>query len=392
MSGGRTLLVAGVGGVGYEALQDLVGDPRIDQIVAADVAAEAGQRRTNAARYKAAHRGGRPRVDFTSLDMLDEGAIVETLEAVEPDVVLAAATVLRYAPFEELPADERERLIGFGPAGPGYACIIPGQFPLVYNIMQAVATAAIDPPHVINVSLPDIVNPAVARAHSQPLVGSGNICHLVPPIKHLVGDVWDVPMNAVEVYLVMAHPAAHSMLFHNTTGDVPYYMKVLVDGTDVTDSIDLDAELQDRGLPFPAGPTAREVSTLTGTISAQIVRAVLSDTGAIVHAPGPNGLIGGYPVRLDRTGAEVVLPDDITFEHAQSINQEALGYEGIERITDDGGIVFTDTTRDILDDVLGVDVKRFKPSDALAVTEDIIRGYQTLASRHGIEPKLHVTW
>lgn len=389
---GRTVLIAGVGGVGYETLQDLGRDPRIDRIVAADVAEEPGMRRTNAARFKAAHHGARPRVSFTRLDMLDVEAIIEVLEAVQPTVVLSAATVLRYAPFEELPDEERDALIGFGPDGPGYACIIPGQLPLTYNLMRAATDAAIDTPPVVNVSLPDVVNPALARAGYAPLVGTGNVGHLVPPVKQIAGDLHGVPMGDVTVYLVMMHSTAHSMLFHNTTAGMPYYAKVLVDGTDVTETIDLDAELRDRGLPFPSGPTAREVSTLTGTISARIVAAIAADSGEVIHAPGPTGRIGGYPVRLTDDEATIILPDDITLNEATAINREGLRYEGISRIEDDGTIVFTDTTRDVLADTIGVDVKRFSPADALSVTEDIITGYRALADRHGIEPKLRVTW
>lgn len=388
----RTVLIAGLGGVGYETLHDLCADPRVGRIVAADVAEEPGARRTNAARFKAMHRGHRPRVAFTSIDMLNVDSIIDVLETVAPDVVLTAATVLRYAPFEELPNEERDRLIGFGPEGPGYACILPGQLPLPLNMMRAAAAAEIDAPQVVNVSLPDVVNPALARAGYAPLVGAGNVGHLVPPIQHIAGELFDAPAGNVTVYLAMMHSTAHSILFHNTTAGMPYYAKILVDGADVTEELDLDEELRDRGLPFPRGPTAREVSTLTGTLSARIIGAIIADTGETIHAPGPNGLVGGYPVRLSRDAAEVVLPNDITLSEAKSINRAGLPFEGVDRIEDNGTIVFTDRAQAMFDESLGVDVKRFEPDEALDLTEDIIRGYRALADRHNIDPKLAVTW
>ena len=45
------MLLAGLGGVGYEALQILCGDPVVDEVVATDVLAGVGQTRTNTARY-----------------------------------------------------------------------------------------------------------------------------------------------------------------------------------------------------------------------------------------------------------------------------------------------------------------------------------------------------
>jgi len=119
----------GPGGVGYEALQILCGDPVVDEVVATDVLAGVGQTRTNTARYQALQRGRNPNVEFETLDLLDVDATAALLEDVEPDVVLTAATLLRYSPFEELPDEQREKLIGFTSTGPGYACIVPGQIP-----------------------------------------------------------------------------------------------------------------------------------------------------------------------------------------------------------------------------------------------------------------------
>ncbi|WP_336037552.1 hypothetical protein [Halobacterium yunchengense] len=388
----RTVLVAGLGGVGYEALQVLAGDPGIDDVVATDVLADVGETRTNAAIYRAHYRGRNPDVRFAELDLLDVDATTELLEAVEPDVVLTAATLLRYAPFEKLPTDRRDRLIGFSPNGPGYACIVPGQIPLAYNVMQAIEAADVREPHVVNVSMPDVVNPALAAAGHAPLVGAGNVGLVVPAVERAASERYDVPPSGVDAYVVASHASVHPMLFYGDTGDRPFSAVVSVDGTDVTDDFDVAASFEAGRLPFPDEPSAREISVLTGTHAAKIVQAVLHDSGAVLHAPGPNGLPGGYPVRLRRDGASVVLPEGVERAEAEALNRRGLRYDGVERVGDDGAVVFTDEARDAMDDVLGVDVKRFTPAEALAVTADVIEGYRDAARDSGVEPELEVSW
>lgn len=392
MSRDRTVLLAGLGGVGYEALQTLCGDPAVDEVVATDVRSDVGQTRTNAAQYQALQFNRNPNVEFATLDLLDVDSTAALIEDVEPRIVLTAATLLRYAPLEELPNEQRDKLIGFTPTGPGYACIIPGQIPLVYNVMRAIEKADVQQPAVVNVSMPDVVNPSLARAGYEPLIGAGNVGHLVPPIKRVVSERYDVPMADVSVYVVAGHSIIHPMLFYGQTGEVPFYARILVDGTDVTAEIDLEAEFQSRHLPFPSEPSAREISILTGTHSARIIRSVLTDSGSLTHAPGPNGKEGGYPVRLDRDGATVVLPAEFSLDEAESLNREGLRYDGVQRIENDGTVVFTETARDAMDDVLGVDVKQVSPADALDVTASIIHGYQDVATNCGIEPELTVNW
>jgi hypothetical protein len=385
-------MVLGLGGVGYEVLQNLSCQSGIDRLVAADVDAEGGRTRMNAARYRAEYFGRYPNLEFREVDLLDRETATATLEEVAPDVVFTAVTILPYGAFEALPEAVTEELVAFAPDGPGVACIIPGQIPLVYNLMRAVEAADVPTPHVVNASLPDVVNPVLERVDAGPVVGTGNVSHLVAPIKLLCSRRFDVPMRAVDVQLVMSQTGVHASFVNCSINDVPYHLRVRVDGTDVSDEVDLDAALQADRLPFPQQPEEAEISTITGAASARVVSALLNDTGEVIHAPGPNGLEGGFPVRLDASGAEVILPDDIDRSEAVAIGREGNRYNGVERITDDGTVVFTETTRDVFERYLGVDVASCGPDDALDVTADIVHGYQELASDHGVDPRMQVTW
>jgi len=72
------------------------------------------------------------------------------------------------------------------------------------------------------------------------------------------------------------------------------------------------------------------------------ILAILNDTRELTHAPGPNGLPGGYPVRLSAKGAEVVLPEELSLEEAVRINEEAQKFDGIQEIKNDGTVFFTE--------------------------------------------------
>jgi hypothetical protein len=190
----------------------------------------------------------------------------------------------------------------------------------------------------------------------------------------------------------MSQTGVHASFVNCSIRDVPYYLKILVEGEDVSDEFDLKSTLEQERLPFPTQPGEAEISTITGAASSRVVTALLHDTGELVHAPGPNGLEGGFPVRLDRTGADVVLPTDIDISEAVKIGQTGNRYNGVKRIEDDGTVLFTEKTRDIFDRYLGIDVAECSPSDALDVTADIVHGYQDLAADREVDPRMKVTW
>ncbi|GAG34849.1 unnamed protein product, partial [marine sediment metagenome] len=115
--------------------------------------------------------------------------------------------------------------------------------------------------------------------------------------------------------------------------------------------------------------------------------AILGDTGEIRHCPGPAGLRGGYPVKLDANGAEVVLPEEITLEQALRMNAEAQRNEGIDRVNRDGTVVFTDEAVKIMDEEVNWDLKSFNVRDCEKVAEDLGHAYRALVEKHKDRPK-----
>ena len=102
-------------------------------------------------------------------------------------------------------------------------------------------------------------------------------------------------------------------------------------------------------------------------VAASCAKNILSlfyDTDDIVHSPGPNGLEGGYPVRLNRKGAEVVLPKGISIEKAREINTAAQKYDGIEEISNNGDIVVTEEAYQTFKQILNIDCKKITIEDS----------------------------
>ena len=78
--------------------------------------------------------------------------------------------------------------------------------------------------------------------------------------------------------------------------------------------------------------------------------------------PGPNGLPGAYPARVSAEGVEVVLPG-ISLEEAITINEAGGRIDGIEKIKDDGTVVFCDKNVEFMKEVVGYDCKELKLAD-----------------------------
>jgi len=104
----------------------------------------------------------------------------------------------------------------------------------------------------------------------------------------------------------------------------------------------------------------RDGQILTASSAVGITLAVADDTGDFMHAPGPSGLPGGYPVQVDRNGGRVVLPKGLTIEEAVRINEEGQRYDGIDKIDEDGTVTYAEKSAEIMKKMVGYDCKVMK--------------------------------
>jgi hypothetical protein len=170
----------------------------------------------------------------------------------------------------------------------------------------------------------------------------------------------------VRVRLVMHH-AAQRVAFGGPAGEEPpWAAEVLVGGERLPD----EAVQRLFRAPWPL-PQGRDTHELSAAATAHAVRALLRDEPTATHAPAPNGLPGGYPVRLSRRAIELDLPAHLTREEAIALNERAARFDGIERIELDGTIVFTGEVAAGTERLLGLRLERVRPDEVDAVADEL---------------------
>ncbi len=113
----------------------------------------------------------------------------------------------------------------------------------------------------------------------------------------------------------------------------------------------------------------------------KIILGILFNTKELGHAPGPDGLPGGYPVRLNSDGAEVFLPLDWTLEEAIRVNNEGQVFEGVESIKDDGTVVITDKAANIFKKLLDFDCKVYTVKECEAKARELDEKFKRWAAQ-----------
>jgi hypothetical protein len=374
-----SIMLIGLGDLGGHVLDMLVRVPGRRRIITADVNEDWGYRKTNLAAFGAAQLGHYPALEFTKIDLFNVEQTAETILACRPDIIYSAATLQSWWVIDALPEEIFEDL-DRAHIGPW----IPMHLTLVYKLMQAVKETGLDV-KVINSSVPDVVNHVLGKVGLAPAIGIGNVANVVPPLRSSIAYHLGAAAEHVKVFCVAHHFVSHHIPRYGHAGGAPYYLKAMVDGRDVTADVDMDEVLAELPRRFRR-PGGRRGHSLTASSALAVILAMADDTrcttpGCFTHAPGPNGLPGGYPVTVDGQGGTVTLPPDIDLEEAIRINEEGAWFDGTERVDDDGTIHFRDEQMRIMDNMLGYHVKAMTVEESEACFRELDRKYKAFASR-----------
>lgn len=341
-----SIMMIGMGDLGGHVLEILVRAAGDRRIITADQNEDWGYRKTNIAAFGASQLGFYPEVEFSKIDLFNVEQTAEIISKIRPDIIYSAVSLQSWWVINNLPKDVFERLdkARFGPW-------LPMQLPLVYKLMLALKETGLKIP-VINSAFPDAVHPVLHRVGLAPTIGIGNVANPVPAIRASIAYRMNKKLKDVKVFFVAQHYVSHYLPRFGTTGGAPYYLKAVVDGREVKDEIDMDRVFGDIPTRFRR-PGGRDGQILTASSAASIILAIANDSGEFMHAPGPGGLPGGYPVCVDRNGGAVTLPSDLNLEEAVHINEEGQRYDGIEKIDDDGTVHFCESSVNIMKEMIG---------------------------------------
>lgn len=343
------LLLISLGKLTGALLETAARDGRFQSIVVLGRNADYGRAKVNQARIGAALEGRFPDIVFIPLDFNQPGAAA-VLRGLAPDVAFAAPSLL---PWWKIAEAKNPKARGMPMAG-WLAChLAPMQ-----RLAAVWSESGLACPWV-GAAYPDVVNAILATTGPAPTVGCGNITETIPKIRFAAAAATGAPPAEIEVKLVAQHALEYRLyLDRNTTELPPFLLQARWRGQDVS-------EAAAAGLTHPMPiPYDLDFNMLTASATIGLLAALAGNGELATHAPAPNGLLGGYPIRVAGGRVDVDLPSDWSLEQAIETNRRSLPWDGIAEIGGDGTVHLTDETAASLTALLGRPVDRLRPEEA----------------------------
>jgi hypothetical protein len=244
----------------------------------------------------------------------------------------------------------------------GFGLTLPLQAALLLRLLDAIELGQRRPP-LINACYPDALNPLMKHCGRKVLCGLGNVATLAA----LLGDA----THSDELRVVAHHLHLARRPTQSIPIDTPMYAWTPTGGWAKFES-DVDA------LAIVQGS---ELNQITGCTAVRLIDAVLGERATPIHAPGPLGLPGGYPIVAANLKVEIDLPAGLTLTEAIEANQSAARAEGVS-IEPDDTVRFHGRTQDSLRRHSPMLAQGFHASDLAAVVES----FTDLQTRLRVQP------
>jgi hypothetical protein len=318
-------------------------------------------------------------MEFVKLDVKDLDATSETIREIKPDLIVNTMMEPALPSILMLPEKTRKTV-----TNAGFSWWLPLHFTLIYKLMKAIKKSGVST-CVVNYAYPDCVNPVLAKAGLAVATGAGNVQTFAAAARLIVSEKLNVPIREVEIYALQHHYVGAHYLVFGEFGNVPLYMKIFMRDKDVTDKFNLKKLLSEaietsfRGDKIWAFPNTGRIFQFASTL-VKVTTSILSDTKEIINVPGPIGLPGGWPVRMGVT-PEVALPDGLDMKDAIGIMEEQQKAEGIERIENDGTVVFTDEMVTTMRGTFNYDHEKMRPEESEEMSKELVNAINQQISK-----------
>lgn len=347
----KRILFIGLGNLGAQVFDEFVRVSGDHHFLVGGRNVERIQERTNISYLNALQLGASPQISCVYLDLNNVEQTAETIAHFAPDIIFCAVTIQPWLHITTLPRPFYEKLYQ-AQVGPW----LPLTLTPVYKLMQAVHQAGVAT-KVLNASYPDVINAVLHQVGLAPVTGIGNIANNIPALRASIAFKLKQPIEQVDVRFVAAYSLSHRISRQGNAGGIPFHLTALVNGEDVTHLLDMETVFD--LLPTKFNRSVKGGNQLITVASATVIfDGIANEREKITHAPGPNGLPGGYPVCVNEQGVEVTLPPSLTLEAAIQINKTGLRFDGIENIENDGTVVFTEQHMAPLKELLGYSCQR----------------------------------
>ncbi len=269
------------------------------------------------------------RVRAYYVDGTNEASILHFLKSTRPDILVQCASIVSpWAAFEK----SNPELVSFRAAG--FAANLSAQLPIIMNVMRVIDKIDMDCT-VINCSYPDVTNPVLHAIGLTPDIGIGN----VGMIRRLIEVMFDFPASELKIF---AHHSQVWPFLSGKNGLLTPPVRVFLGDLEVSEKI---------GTPVSNISVSKNLNALAAAHALDVVLGYLKENEeTITSAPGINGLPGGWPIRIASGKASLDLPAGISLEEMISYQGKVATREGIQEISKDGTVFFTNQLYDALPD------------------------------------------
>jgi hypothetical protein len=345
------LLIVALGALGATLLEASARRGVFDEIIVATRSPERVLAKINNARIGAALEGHYPQIRVAPFDMYAPNAGAE-LQALHPDVIFASPSMLPWWRLPNVAPPLRTHI-----ADAPFATFLPLHLAPMLALQRAMHSSGLDCPW-IGASYPDVVNHVLACIGAPPTCGTGNLQEAIPKVHFSLQHLADYAPEKLRVWLVAQH-AFEYFCYASTASEAtpPYLLRAELGGRDV--SAEARASMF---TPFPI-PYELDLNNITVSASLSIIEALAGANGIDTHVPAPNGMLGGYPVRVDASGVKLRLDEHWPIAQAVATNRASLPFDGIAEIATDGTVLFSDATARVLTQITGQTTDALAPAD-----------------------------
>lgn len=369
----KKVLLVGTGDVGSHILEFIARDDNNIEWIIGDIDENKAKLLCNNASIGAVHHGKHPVFHPKEVDLLNIEKTADLIKKEKPIAVINCTVLHTWHLIRQLPEDLYARI-----SSAGLGAWLPCQLTLGMNLAKAIKESG-ERPYYINTSLSCLTNPVMGKIGLAPTIGIGNVDLIAPAIITYLSQQTGIHRSKIDIRLVCHH---QHWVYPREAGyqpGAPYFLKIIINQEVVTDQFDTDKIMYDSVKMYPEGIS---FTTVSASSAIKNLKAMIYNEGLATHSPGPNGLPGGYPVKLDAKGAVVNLPAEISLEEAININEESGKLDSIEQIKNDGTVVFSDYSYEIMKETLGFDCRSFKPHESKDLAFEQMALFKELANKY----------